>query len=817
MTRRCKRCWTRVRRIQLRSPFPEAPSAPIPAWYDASVAPVRIARLCGMFCLVLLLTLHTRYALAGTNRLIDSRDPYLLLHAHNPVDWYPWGSEAFAQAVRESKPIFISIGYSTCYWCHVAERTIYSNPEIAKLMNQWFVNIKIDREQLPDVDQIYMTATEIMTGHGGWPNNLFLTPDLKPFYAGSYFSAADFTKILSAIHQAWTNDRSHVVEAADQVYSALQQARFEQAAAKDDPIDPANWIAQAKKTLLPRLDPEYGGLASGDGPKFPQEPDLELMLADYRLNRDPRVRLWLVSTLDAMAYGGIRDLLGEGFHRYSTEPTWSIPHFEKMLYDNAQLLRIYAEAFHETSEPLYRQVAIGIGDYLGNRMMAGEGGFFTAEDSQIEGVEGASYVWTREQIESVLGKDDAAKFFQIYQLAPMPPPRGQAPAVANPGVIRVRLPISDALKSGHYKNASEMLAAMAPMRRQLLSARDRRPQPARDEKIVVSLNGLTIQALAGTAAILSQPKYLAWAKLAAERVWALAWDAKTQALKHEIFQGRAQTSGYLDDYALLGNGFVTIYEVSGERSYGTRAGILADAMLKRFSREDGSFVSSQGSDLLIPVEDSGDDVYPSGTSSAIELLLRLGALSKNPRYIAAAARAIRNLSGQFHLYPERWPVAVTAAATHPLNLETKLAGNQAQTGNSPTGVRTLNTSDHVHASAMIEPSPNRAKVRISLTVDDGYHINANPASLDYLVPTSVSFDHISPSAIDYPPPQSYAPSFSELPLKVYGGSVIITATFPSDSLSNIAAIRGTVMAQACDDHACLPPASLPVSAKLNQR
>ena len=748
--------------------------------------------------------------------MINSGDPYLLLHAHNPVDWYPWGTEAFARAKQESKPIFISIGYSTCYWCHVAERTIYSNPEIAKLMNQWFVNIKIDREQLPDVDQIYMTATEIMTGHGGWPNNVFLTPDLKPFYAGSYFSPEDFTKILNAIHRAWTNDRGHVLEAAGQVYSAMQRVGLEEAAAKETPIDPASWIAQAKKSLLARLDPKNGGLASGDGPKFPQEPALELMLADYRLNRDPRVRFWLVGTLDAMAYGGIRDQLGEGFHRYSTEPTWSIPHFEKMLYDNAQLLRIYAEAFRETSKPLYRQVAIGIGDYLGHRMMAHEGGFFIAEDSQIDGVEGASYTWTREEVESVLGKNDTAKFFQVYQLVPMPPPREHAPATANPEVIRVRMPISDALKSSGYKNESEMLAALAPMRKRLLAARDRRPQPARDEKIVVGLNGLTIDALGETAGILDQPNYLAWAKLAAERIWTLAWDAKTQELKHEIFEGYAQTPGYLDDYALLGVGFVTIYQVTGDKSYENRAVILADSMLKRFMREDGSFVSSQASDLLIPVQDSGDDVYPSGTSAAIELLLKLGGTTKNPRYDAAVANAIRHLSGQFHLYPERWPATVTAVATYPLTVETRVAANTSQSGNSPAGFRPPTTSDRVHAIAAMESGSNGDKMRITLTVDNGYHINANPASLDYLVPTSVSFDHISPSAIDYPTPQSYAPSFSDRPLKVYAGSVIITATFPRAALGKATAIVGSVKAQACDDHSCLPPASLPVRVNLIQ-
>ncbi len=347
-----------------------------------------------------------------TNRLINSRDPYLLLHAHNPVNWYPWGNEAFAKAKHENKPIFISIGYSTCYWCHVAERTIYSDPKIAKHMNQWFVNVKVDREQLPDVDRVYMLATELLTGLGGWPNNVFLTPDLKPFFAGSYFPPEEFARIIERIHQIWTSDPERIVATGNKVFSAMKRSQTETAIAKANPIAPSAWMAHAETSFMMRLDSQYGGLASEGGPKFPQEPAIQLMLTDYNSYHNPRVRQWLSATLDAMAYGGIWDHLGNGFHRYSTEPTWSIPHFEKMLYDNAQLLRVYAEAYRGTGSAVYRQVALGIGDYLGHQMMMPDGGFFTAQDSEVAGAEGASYVWTRKQIASVLGAKHAAVFFK---------------------------------------------------------------------------------------------------------------------------------------------------------------------------------------------------------------------------------------------------------------------------------------------------------------------------------------------------------------------------------------------------------------------
>ncbi len=754
-----------------------------------------------------------------TNRLITSRDPYLLLHAHNPVDWYPWGDEALAQAKRDNRPIFISIGYSTCYWCHVAERTIYSNPAIAKLMNQWFVNIKVDREQLPDVDRLYMLATELMTGQGGWPNNVFLTPDLKPFFGASYISPDDFTNILKKIHQIWTSDPGRISASADRAFLAMQRSQIEEAGAKQNPLAPSAWMAHAETSFMIRLDPQYGGVLSDGGLKFPQEPAIELMLADYSSHRDPRVRQWVVSTLDAMAYGGIWDHVGNGFHRYSTEPTWSIPHFEKMLYDNAQLLQIYAEANRETLLPLYRQVAIGIGDYLSQQMMMPDGGFFTAQDSEVDGVEGASYVWTHKQIESVLGVKDAVRFFQVYELTPTArSARDQARGnVEAAGVIRVRLPIADALKRTGSKDVPAMLLALAPLRQRLLAARNRRPQPARDEKMVVGLNGLTIGALALSSKILSQPEYVSWARRAAERIWILAWDPKTGALQHEIFEGHAQTPGYLDDYALLGDGFMAMYDVTREPIWEQRAMTLADSMLTRFGRENGAFASSQKNNLLLPVEDNEDDVYPSGTSAAIDLLLRLAAATKDARYAAAASRALRYLSTQLHEHPETWPAAVAAANLHPLTLasnDNDVAAKAAGDAGSTASFHVPNTADHVHASAAI--SPDKDEIEIILKIDKGYHVNANPASLDYLIPTSVSFEHLSPIGVRYPKPLSYTPTFAGRLLNVYDGLVNITVTFQKGLIRKTRTVRGNVTAQACNDQICLPPANLPIETSLQR-
>jgi uncharacterized protein YyaL (SSP411 family) len=414
-----------------------------------------------------------------TNRLIHSNDPYLLLHAHNPVDWYPWGPEALARAKRENKPIFLSIGYSTCYWCHVAERTIYSDPEIAKLMNQWFINIKVDREQRPDLDEIYMLATNLMTGQGGWPNNVFLTPDLKPIFAGSYFPPADdalgrpgFPTVLRTIHEAWTAHRQDVIASADRVFKVMQQARQEKPGAAE--ASPAAWLTQARKAWLQRFDSEHGGFPSGDREmKFPHESVLEMLLADYRITHNPEDLEVLTQSLNAMALGGIYDHLGGGFHRYSTEKPGRSA-FRKMLHDNAQLLTIYAEAYQLTQDPLYRYIAEDMREYLTRHMAAPEGGFYTAQDAEVQGEEGASYLWTRKEITSILGAEAAQRFFKVYALTPMPAQSGETVLSGEErGVLRVDVSM---MKRGRKVDSAtiKMLSDLAPLRQKLLAARDRR-------------------------------------------------------------------------------------------------------------------------------------------------------------------------------------------------------------------------------------------------------------------------------------------------------------------------------------------------------
>ncbi len=769
---------------------------------------------------------------AHTNRLINSNSPYLLSHAHNPVDWYPWGPEALERAKRENKLIFLSVGYSTCYWCHVAERTIYSQPEFASLMNAWFVNVKVDREQRPDLDRIYMLATQMMTGRGGWPNNLFLTPDLKPVFAGSYFPPHDdhfgrpgFSTIIKAIHQVWTTEPKRLADVGERVHAMLQEYQRQDAGGAARTLDPGEWLAAAARSMFARADRQHGGLAAGGGTKFPRAPALELLLAHYRIHRDRASLELLTRHLDAMAYGGIYDHLAGGFHRYTIEPAWSIPHFEKMLYDNAQLLEIYARAFAVTGNPLYRYVANDVAAYLTRQMMAPEGAFYTAQDSEVKGKEGASYVWTRTQILAVLGGKRAEQFLEVFALTPMPSnivaeSLDPKPSAEEESVIRIRLPIGETLKRARSDNIVTLLESTRNVRGQLLKARDQRPQPLRDDKMIVGLNGLAIEAFVAAGRDLGNPQYLSVARRAADYIWAVAHDAGSGTLKHEIFRGRAQTDGFLDDYALLGRAYLSLHAATAEPQWLARARELADALLKRFARPDGTLpTSTSGKDLLITPLDDGDNAQPSGTSATVELLLRLSSVTGETSYAGTARKIARRLSGQLHSQPHAWSVLLAAANASKFD-PTIAALGDAATGKAPRTAlpdfRVPVTADHVKVRATATAGESHHRIAITLDVDRGYHVNANPASFPYLVPTSVSLDGITPISIDYPRFTIFKPGFVRDGIKVYEGTPTITVRIAKKDLPETASLRGTVTAQACNDQVCLAPSQMPLSIDLRK-
>ncbi len=749
---------------------------------------------------------------AYTNRLIDSANPYLLLHAHNPVDWYPWGPEALEKAKRENRSIFLSIGYSTCYWCHVAERTLFSNPRIAELMNRWFVNIKVDREERPDLDAIYMLATGLITGGpGGWPNNVFLTPDLEPFYAGGYFPPEDdesgrpgFASVLTAIHDEWAENPDRMKQRASGITEVLRQRQAARLANNPAEIDPDHWLALTRESILKRFDAQHGGLGGArQSTKFPQSPVLDLMLTDFERTADPDALRFVTVTLDAMAYGALYDQLGGGFHRYSTERTWSIPHFEKMLYDNAQLLSLYARAWQRTQKPQYRRAALGVRGYLRDRMMAPEGGFYTAEDAAVGGEEGASYVWTQSQIEGVLDAD-AAGFLRTYALTPMPEQADPLAPETAPGALRVRQ-----RHGGDATGVEGEIALLAPQTGKLLSAREARPQPARDEKLLVAWNGLAVDAFVVSGAVFHDPDDIVLAKRAAQRIWDLAWDAQKEKLSHQMFRGRAQGSGFLEDYALLGRSFLSLYQATGEEVWLQRARQLSDAMLRRFDADGNGMLTpaSDGDTLIVAPVEEGDGAYPSGTSAAVDLLARLGRATNDQKYTEAALRIARQAGG----HPEQWPILVAAVSVSDLTIGPSSDGAGAALNPGAGG----ETARHVRATATSRSIGTYREVVITLDIEPGYHVNANPASFDFLIPTSVTFGAVQPTEVRYPAPISFKPTFAPDTLNVYEGKVQLVAKLEGDAINGQQALSAAVNTQACTETVCLPPARIVLTIRLD--
>jgi uncharacterized protein YyaL (SSP411 family) len=533
-------------------------------------------------------------------------------------------------------------------------------------------------------------------------------------------------------------------------------------------------------------------------------------LADYQSTHNPSSREAVTRTLDAMAFGGIRDHLGGGFHRYSTDPTWSVPHFEKMLYDNAQLLKLYAEAYQATGVVLYRQVAEEVARYLSEQVMAPDGGFYAAQDAEVAGREGASYLWKRREIVSILGQEPAERFFRVYALAPVPA-QNERNVIADDeeGVLRVRVPIPDVVARVGGSDIASVLASLAPARTKLLAVRQHRAQPPRDEKIIVAWNALAIDALVRTGQILDSSRTLAAARESANEIWKQAYDPKTGELKHEIFRGRAQIEGYLDDYALLGIAFLSLGEATSGTLWRDRSEQLAASMLRRFARGGAYVTALAASDLPIQPQEDGDNTLPSGTSAAIELLLRLHAATGKSEYAAAGSTMIARVASILEQAPGLWPTAVAAINRYPLPAPTDARRDVATAG--PAGnVAVPGSAAYVHAAGEIRSVGEHEEITVTVLVDKGYHVNANPASFDYLIPTRLSLAGAPGLRVSYPEPTMFEPTFAPEGLKVYEGKVTLRATAPKGALVEGQATTAELKVQACNDEICLPPATLPL-------
>ena len=590
-----------------------------------------------------------------TNRLAGETSPYLLQHAHNPVDWFPWGPDALTRAKLLDRPIFLSIGYAACHWCHVMERESFEDEATATYLNARFVAIKVDREERPDLDQIYMSAVQSLTGGGGWPMSVFLTPDGRPFYGGTYFPPVpahglpSFRQLLEGIDRAWREQRADLEQSAAQLVGQIAaSSRVAAGAAAPTPM-----LLDTAVGLIERsFDATNGGW--GGAPKFPQPMTIEFLLR-RALAKDPRALSVARRTLDRMADGGLRDQLGGGFHRYATDAIWLVPHFEQMLYDNAQLARAYLHAWARTGDARYREVATGTLDYMVRELTTVDGAFAASQDADTGGVEGATFTWGASEIRDALG-DDAALFSTAYGVTDGGNWEG--------ATILSRVRPSTELATLYGTSASDVDARLARARAVLLGIRAKRPQPARDDKALAAWNGLAIGALADAARLLgfsadgvataAAARYRAAAERAADVILEglLGSDGR---LGRSWKDGRATGQGVLEDYANLAEGLLALYEATFDERWFITARALCDAMLERFSDPEGGFydTATDHERLVTRPKDIQDNATPSGGSVATLVLLRLAAFTGESRYREAAERALTTVT----LYAARHPTA----------------------------------------------------------------------------------------------------------------------------------------------------------------
>ncbi|MBS0604277.1 MAG: thioredoxin domain-containing protein [Verrucomicrobia bacterium] len=579
-----------------------------------------------------------------TNRLINEKSPYLLQHAHNPVDWYPWGQEAFELAKKLDKPIFLSIGYATCHWCHVMEKESFENPEIAKLMNDAFINIKVDREELPQVDSIYMEfAQALMSSAGGWPLNLILTPELKPFFAVTYLPPANrrgligMGQFVQHIRQLWMGDeRKQLVEQADKIVEIFERS----SKSAGDAMPSQQNLAMAVEMMYELIDPVYGGL-KGE-PKFPMGYQSVFMLEFARAKGDSRALYCVELTLDMMLRGGIYDQLGGGFSRYAVDDRWFIPHFEKMLYDNAILARTYLDAWKYTQKETYRTACDETLAYAVSEMTHPMGGFYSAEDADSEGHEGMYYTWTQYEVKEVLSNEESEIFCQYYGITSEGNFEGRS-------VLHISHPIEEfaELRNIDVKDAKEILAKARP---KLIKRRQFRPHPFKDDKIIVSWNGLMIDALIKAASALKKPVFKEAALKACDFIKSNLW--KDGRLMRRWREGESRFEGGLDDYAFLIKALISLFEEGCGSDWLKWAIELAGVLEKEFKAEEGAFYYNlEDPTLLLRKCEYYDGAEPSGNAIHCENLLRLYQLTQDGKYMAQAEDILKASKHYIETYP----------------------------------------------------------------------------------------------------------------------------------------------------------------------
>lgn len=742
-----------------------------------------------------------------TNRLADSFSPYLRQHAHNPVDWYPWGDEALEKAKAENKPILVSIGYSTCYWCHVLEREVFSQEDVARAMNENFINIKVDREVRPDIDEIYMFATQLLTSRGGWPNNVLLTPDLKPFFAVTYLPKDQWMNLVENTVDLWANKRPQLEQQADQVTGYLRQ--FFSGGKPLLASMPADRIASEYfSNLKMGYDSRYGGF--GAGTKFPQEPNL-LFLLDYaKAANDDQALAMVENTVLHMMQGGIHDHVGGGFHRYATEREWKVPHFEKMLYNQGLLASVLAELHERTGKPEYKRALTRLLDFVVRDMTSPDGAFYSAWDAETDAVEGDFYVWNRAGLQGVLGADDDDFLAARYDLAPLPHFPGHK--YPDGEVLYQKTDIKDQADWNRLDGIFE----------KLLAARSQRDKPLRDDKIVAAWNGMMIAGLADAGRLLDDPAYIRQADKAARFILG-TMRGKDGGLSRIYMDGRAHQSAFLDDYAWLAKGLMALYRATGDSYYKDQTlSLLETADRLLLDKDTGSYYLTDGSDRLPVRIRQGMDTgaLPSDNAVMAQIFVDLYRATDEPQWKDRAETLASAFSQGF--------LEQTGSYGHMIHALLRLNGPDDKMWLDPVaGAEAAAAEQPAPAAPAQEESKDKVKVHthilhgqstdtkkiIEVTVDieDGWHVNANPASLDFLIPTVADIQTNEPSEVKiaYPAAEKYETPLGTI--DVYAGKAKITATVMAKQPIDEEKMRLLLQVQACKEATCYPPSQIAIN------
>jgi uncharacterized protein YyaL (SSP411 family) len=783
---------------------------------------------------------------SSKNKLAGETSPYLLAHADNPVQWYPWGAEALEKARVEDKPIFLSIGYSTCHWCHVMEREVFSNEAIARELNESFVCIKIDREERPDLDELYMTALNVYfqaigsAQSGGWPLSLFLTPDGRPLGGGTYIAPEDegeeigFRTLLGRIRGGWAKDREALEKNADLLARGVRTAAGPRLVLK--PVELTRELATgAVKQLATTFDPDYAGFGfDADHPdraKFPNPPKLALLLYEARSQKNAEARRMALATMDAMAAGGVYDQLGGGFHRYSTDRAWRVPHFEKMLYDNAQLLEVYAEAFQLTNDARYRRVAEETAAFLFREMADVGGGFYAALDAETEGVEGRYYLWLRGELGAALPPADATLVERVFGFGPQPDfPQGH--------VLRLRRPLVQTADAEGI-SALELEQRLGAIKTRLLAVRAKREAPFRDEKVLTAWNGLMIRALARAGRVLNRREYVEAAAKAAEFVLGNCRDERGRLLRSYV-RGEARAAGCLDDYAYLVEGLLGLYAATEEKKWLNAARRLTEQQneLFRDARLKGYFYTAVDHEkLLARPKTWADTVLPSGNSVSVRNLLRLAEWTGEETYREQAREVLELFGNDLSERPgamANMALALAEFVDRPDFLANGRGGDSRRS-RSAAGIALTSGGGPKEksarpASAKGKPKPEvvagkvfldvdrlpagrTCRMLVHLTIAEGWHVNANPTGNDFREPVELTITGTRGTKVTrtvYPRGHEIELPEDEGTVWVYDGKASLYADLAIPRAAGGATERLTVSVRyfACEADRCLPPKTL---------